>query len=347
MAPNPRETSSDTPTIIWAVEPFSSEADVLKSAAWCLRALVRSNPSTVQPVYVWPTSAVEFPISPEPGFEEILEKQGQDGLASALSRVKVPGIRPLKVIAKTSHSVREEARELVNYANEVGAKMIVVSTHGRKGLKRILLGSFAETLSLYSTVPLLTVHPNWRRIPEFKKILFPTDFSDESKLAFREILSFAEKQKSRVILFHKVGSAIYPAFDFGYVDYGLYDEAFKAGQAENKWSANELVEEGKKRGVRVDVVFDRSRGSSVSGAILKQSKRLGCMVGMAAQSGSVSSVLLGSTVRQVIRHSEQPVWIVHCNLNQASHDSRVQPLFAATQEDVECDLIEHGEGRTA
>lgn len=42
-------------------------------------------------------------------------------------------------------------------ARELGARMIVVGTHGRRGLKRALLGSVAEAVVRSSHVPVLTI----------------------------------------------------------------------------------------------------------------------------------------------------------------------------------------------
>jgi hypothetical protein len=37
--------------------------------------------------------------------------------------------------------------------------MIVISTHGRRGLTRMLMGSVAESVIRHATVPVLTVKP--------------------------------------------------------------------------------------------------------------------------------------------------------------------------------------------
>ena len=44
-------------------------------------------------------------------------------------------------------------------ADEVGAGLIAVGTHGRRGLSRALIGSVAEKVVRTATVPVLTVHP--------------------------------------------------------------------------------------------------------------------------------------------------------------------------------------------
>jgi len=51
----------------------------------------------------------------------------------------------------------EPAREILRIANEMGCDLIVMGTHGRRGLTRLLMGSVAEEVVRKSTCPVLTV----------------------------------------------------------------------------------------------------------------------------------------------------------------------------------------------
>ena len=48
--------------------------------------------------------------------------------------------------------------EVKSVAEEVGADLVVIGTHGRRGLARALLGSVAEKILRTSTRPVLTIH---------------------------------------------------------------------------------------------------------------------------------------------------------------------------------------------
>ena len=51
-----------------------------------------------------------------------------------------------------------DARDVINQtAKELGIDLIVMGTHGRRGISRALLGSVAETVVRTSPVPVLTV----------------------------------------------------------------------------------------------------------------------------------------------------------------------------------------------
>jgi nucleotide-binding universal stress UspA family protein len=51
----------------------------------------------------------------------------------------------------------DAAAAILSAAREVEAKMIVMGTHGRRGLSHVLLGSVAEKVVRQSDVPVLTV----------------------------------------------------------------------------------------------------------------------------------------------------------------------------------------------
>jgi len=49
--------------------------------------------------------------------------------------------------------------EITDYANE-NADILVMTTHGRSGLKHIFLGSTTEKVARYSKIPIITIRPN-------------------------------------------------------------------------------------------------------------------------------------------------------------------------------------------
>lgn len=49
--------------------------------------------------------------------------------------------------------------EIVKFADEQGINLIVMGTHGRKGLDRIVMGSVADHVVKSASMPVLTVNP--------------------------------------------------------------------------------------------------------------------------------------------------------------------------------------------
>lgn len=86
---------------------------------------------------------------------EQLRKQGRKLLDECLALCKKKGIAAEAVLLER---VGGQAGVLViEQALEWPAELIVMGTHGRKGLKRIVLGSDAEYVVRHATVPVLLV----------------------------------------------------------------------------------------------------------------------------------------------------------------------------------------------
>ena len=82
-----------------------------------------------------------------------IERAAQTALEAAASRVRRPG-RDVGVALRQGTAWSE----VVALARETKADMIVMGTHGRRGLSRMLLGSVAEKVVRTASCPVLTVH---------------------------------------------------------------------------------------------------------------------------------------------------------------------------------------------
>jgi nucleotide-binding universal stress UspA family protein len=93
--------------------------------------------------------------------------------------------------------------------NEVD--LIVAGTHGRTGVRKLLLGSVAEEVYRLAECPVLTVGPHVPREVAaevgFRNILYATDFSPNSGKAAAYALSLAQEHRARLTLLHAVEEA--------------------------------------------------------------------------------------------------------------------------------------------
>ncbi|GAB1409475.1 universal stress protein [Desulfovibrionales bacterium] len=63
-------------------------------------------------------------------------------------------------VAATGKVISGDAADaIVNLALSEGAGIIIMATHGRQGINRLLFGSVAEKVVKTSTVPVLTIRP--------------------------------------------------------------------------------------------------------------------------------------------------------------------------------------------
>lgn len=81
--------------------------------------------------------------------------------------------------------------------------LVVAGTHGRTGLRRLLLGSAVEEICRVATCPLMTVGPDLPPAPEkYSRILVPTDLSEESMSALPFVARLAADHGASVTVLH-------------------------------------------------------------------------------------------------------------------------------------------------
>lgn len=82
--------------------------------------------------------------------------------------------------------------------------LLVLGTHGRTGLKKLVLGSVAEELFRRAPCPVLTVGPSAVPARQIRKVLFATDFGPSSRQALPYAIDFANQTGGELILLHVV-----------------------------------------------------------------------------------------------------------------------------------------------
>jgi nucleotide-binding universal stress UspA family protein len=86
---------------------------------------------------------------------ELLRKGGRSVLERARTAVQEQGITPECVLLESMGG--RAADLIIAQANEWGAELIVMGTHGRRGLARVAMGSDAEEVVRSASVPVLLV----------------------------------------------------------------------------------------------------------------------------------------------------------------------------------------------
>jgi nucleotide-binding universal stress UspA family protein len=90
--------------------------------------------------------------------------------------------------------------------NKLGIDLIIVGTHGKGAVAKVLIGSSAEEVFRQARVPVLTVGPGVEREPlygvELKNILFATDFGRGAERQAAYAFALAQEQRSRITLLH-------------------------------------------------------------------------------------------------------------------------------------------------
>lgn len=196
---------------------------------------------------------------------------------------------------------------IVQRAETFGADLIVVGSHGRTGVARMLLGSVAERVVRHAHCAVLVARPS----PEKGPVIASTDFSDASKAGLRAAAHEAARTGSELVALH-VFDVDYP----GGLPYGVN----AAGMMEALKGTEELREmkEALQRAVTeaagtlgVKTTVDVAVGDPAA-AIVQRAEDLGARLVVLSTHGrtGLSRVLLGSVAEKVVRHAHVSVLAV-------------------------------------
>ncbi|WP_036270122.1 universal stress protein [Meiothermus rufus] len=96
------------------------------------------------------------------------------------------------------------AEALIDAGVAHGCDLVVMGTHGRTGLPRLLLGSVAERMARLAPTPLLLVRPGREKPTLFKRILLAYDGSAYSERALQHADALAEALGAQLWIVHVV-----------------------------------------------------------------------------------------------------------------------------------------------
>ncbi|HEX8903508.1 MAG TPA: universal stress protein [Longimicrobiaceae bacterium] len=107
------------------------------------------------------------------------------------------------------------AEEITTWAHAAGVDLIVLSRHGRGGVRRSWLGGVAEAVVRHSATPVLLVHSEGDAAPAepaIRRILVPLDGSPFSEAVIRPAMKIALSTGARVTLLRVVKPGYVPSF---------------------------------------------------------------------------------------------------------------------------------------
>lgn len=181
-------------------------------------AMARHYGSMLHAVHV--ISELDLLLRPEPTSFSTYEAVLGDETRIALQKIR-DLIPELNDMANDVQVCRGKVWDAISQnVSENRVDLIVVGTHGRTGVGKLLIGSVAEEILRQSPCPVLTVGPKARgRVKEeldetgkntrwadvqFKQILFATDFTPASVAAASYAVSLAEEFEARLGLLHVI-----------------------------------------------------------------------------------------------------------------------------------------------
>jgi len=137
---------------------------------------------------------------------EKVRQAAEEGITDILISGKLRGV-PHEVLMEEGN-VWPTLDKLIN---EHEIDLVVVGTHGRGKVQKILIGSVAEEIFRQADCAVMTVGPGVKgdaaKEIELKSILFATDFGPGAEKAAAHAFSLAQEHDARVTLLHVIESA--------------------------------------------------------------------------------------------------------------------------------------------
>jgi nucleotide-binding universal stress UspA family protein len=206
------------------------------------------------------------------------------------------------------HADRSDAvaPSLLQTAESTDADLVVMGTHGRRGVQRAIYGSVAEEVFRTAPCPVLTVRQRENEAERsadasVDRIVVPVDFSDLSRAALRYAARFAPVYDVPMKLVHAVEEpTLPPVYETSSPKMESRETKERAERELRSWG-EDLVGEG----VSVSYVVHRGEPTETVRQEIDRANTLTVM-GTRGLSG-VRRTMLGSVTEAVIREANGPV----------------------------------------
>ncbi len=215
------------------------------------------------------------------------------------------------------------SRGIIKTAEKELFDLIVMSTHGRSGLGHFVLGSVVERVVQHSKVPVLAVREGadpYLTGDRIGRVLCPTDLSEHSLRGIWAGIMLARPFQAQVDILHVAAGE--PG-EHGGVSYMHSDEP-------SLWDLRDqldaLVPPSEFPGANIQHHVMRGQPTKCINQFADENN---CALIALSTHGhdAISDFLLGSTTERVLRHSNQPVFIVPSHVSEYRADA---PAVAAT-----------------
>ncbi len=125
------------------------------------RELARTFESTLHVIHAVDLLAARIPMSQGHGYDlDHLQKEIEESARVAISELLTADDRAKLDAREAVVAALNPAEAVLDYAREKMIDVIVIGTHGRTGLSRLVMGSVAEKIVRNAPCPVLTVrHP--------------------------------------------------------------------------------------------------------------------------------------------------------------------------------------------
>jgi len=189
--------------------------------------------------------------------------------------------------------------------DEPGLGLIVIGTHGRTGLSRVLMGSVAELVVRHAPCPVLTVRPGNEPTP-YNHVLCPVDLSRPAREAMNLAAELVKPGSADITLLHVLELPVSYTGKSRIPDFHRDLDARSAALLDH-WTADLKA----KVSVPVAQVTRIGRPGAQILALVDDDRTFDLVVMGSHGHAGLERMLLGSVAEKVVRHARCPVLVTH------------------------------------
>ena len=215
------------------------------------------------------------------------------------------------VLTENSHSNEAKAKRVIELANKLSAKMIILTSHGKSRITSFVLGSFAEAMLSFSNLPLFFLPPKDSMLSsELNTVLFATDLSRNSWESFNKFLEEFQDNPPKIILFHVIPSRP--------LVFELTEPRLNEIKEGERWA-----EHGRARGFEIVFVAKEADKNKSDMIIETAMENVAGMIAITCSSHRVKTKLLGNVATKIFKNRHFPLWV--CGPGTLTLQKKINP----------------------
>jgi nucleotide-binding universal stress UspA family protein len=152
------------------------------------------------------------PLHYLPNIDDVYQKLGENAVSRIQDMIDVGHANDIPVHKTVLRGLSIE-ETILEFIKDKPADLIVMGTHGNRGIRRFLLGNVAEKIVRLAPCSVFTIRESGHAEPlhAINRILVPIDFSDYSKQALFAATEIAEAYNAHIEVLHVIEKLHHPS----------------------------------------------------------------------------------------------------------------------------------------